>query len=371
MSRSSLTRSGSASWLKVLCAWLSCATAQWAYAASGYSTEIDFDRPGFDFDRFEQSGPQQGPTLCRDACNSKQRCLAYTYIRPGARGERAQCLLKDRVSAPVENRCCISGTKGAQRAHQALHAIPLTLKWHGWTPDGSRHRFRLGVKLDGSQEIASITLVSAVDPEAFIDFDDAYRDLKQPPVLSTLERNSILVEAGGKRIEPGPAGSLGRFEGSAILDLLVADRGQSWRSGSIALAELKLADGRQTRQWFTLDSPPDQLIGSWKALCPAAASRPPYKPLAISGQLYMDITPAGQVTGRLGTLELLGNVDRGGTASGTASGPARPDAETAAWSGVIKRETSGPRRGQLRGQGKLSFERHPHGCRTGEWVSSN
>ena len=50
-----------------------------------HTTELGFDRPGSDYETFEQTGEYQMHDLCRDACFSQPRCKAYTFVKPGVR----------------------------------------------------------------------------------------------------------------------------------------------------------------------------------------------------------------------------------------------------------------------------------------------
>ncbi|HAH10026.1 MAG TPA: hypothetical protein DCL48_07990, partial [Alphaproteobacteria bacterium] len=75
------------------------------------AAEEDTDRPGGDYREF--SVPFGGDyRSCESACNSDGRCRAWTYLRsdtfPPTGG---QCYLKDRVSPPTPNDCCVSGLK--------------------------------------------------------------------------------------------------------------------------------------------------------------------------------------------------------------------------------------------------------------------
>jgi hypothetical protein len=72
--------------------------------------EFDVDRPGSDFHNFDLAAPS--PEVCRDACASDGRCLAYTYVRPGVQGPSARCWLKNAVPNAVSNSCCVSGVRG-------------------------------------------------------------------------------------------------------------------------------------------------------------------------------------------------------------------------------------------------------------------
>lgn len=73
------------------------------------SVEPNTDRPGQDFSNF--AVPQANPDVCRLACESERRCVAYTYVHPGLQGPNAVCWLKAAVPPPVQNTCCISGKR--------------------------------------------------------------------------------------------------------------------------------------------------------------------------------------------------------------------------------------------------------------------
>lgn len=66
------------------------------------------DRPGDDYDMIE--GGAVSPTNCKSRCDSDGRCRAWTFVRAGVQGPTPRCYLKDRVPAPVNDGCCVSGT---------------------------------------------------------------------------------------------------------------------------------------------------------------------------------------------------------------------------------------------------------------------
>lgn len=67
------------------------------------------NRPGGDFRDLDLASPD--PVLCQKECNRSRRCLAWTYVRPGAEGEAAHCWLKSEVPEPVLDESCVSGVK--------------------------------------------------------------------------------------------------------------------------------------------------------------------------------------------------------------------------------------------------------------------
>jgi hypothetical protein len=76
-----------------------------AHAQSG------FDRRGSDYLRFEiRSGD---PAVCAMRCERDARCHAWSFSYPRAESAIAVCWLKNRVPPRVEDKCCVSGIRGA------------------------------------------------------------------------------------------------------------------------------------------------------------------------------------------------------------------------------------------------------------------
>ena len=46
---------------------------------------------------------------CKAACDSDKSCRAWTYVRPGYISSTARCYLKNNLTRPSANPCCISG----------------------------------------------------------------------------------------------------------------------------------------------------------------------------------------------------------------------------------------------------------------------
>jgi hypothetical protein len=74
----------------------------------GGPVEYSIDRVGGDYRNFEVAPDPTGKP-CADACQAEQRCRAWTYRRPGYEGPAARCYLKDRVTRPHHQPCCVSG----------------------------------------------------------------------------------------------------------------------------------------------------------------------------------------------------------------------------------------------------------------------
>jgi hypothetical protein len=77
--------------------------------AATLSMDHDTNRAGHDYKHFELQ--EADPELCRAACAAKPKCRAYTFVKPGIQGERAQCWLKSQASPPEPAPCCVSGAK--------------------------------------------------------------------------------------------------------------------------------------------------------------------------------------------------------------------------------------------------------------------
>ncbi len=79
--------------------------------ALGGGMEDWVDRPGGDFHGFVLTQAKPSPEQCRQACTSHKRCRAWTYVKPGKKGPKAVCYLKDRIPPPRKDSCCVSGLK--------------------------------------------------------------------------------------------------------------------------------------------------------------------------------------------------------------------------------------------------------------------
>lgn len=78
---------------------------------SGSIGDGNTDRPGGDYTHFDNvMGIEVTPQLCKSICASQDKCEAWTFVKPNtSQGPKGVCWLKDTVSPPVANNCCISG----------------------------------------------------------------------------------------------------------------------------------------------------------------------------------------------------------------------------------------------------------------------
>jgi hypothetical protein len=70
-----------------------------------------FDRRGGDYANFQiRSGD---PAVCAARCERDARCLAWSFSYPRTANAAATCWLKAQVPARLEDKCCVSGVRGA------------------------------------------------------------------------------------------------------------------------------------------------------------------------------------------------------------------------------------------------------------------
>jgi PAN domain len=70
-------------------------------------TEFAIDRNGGDYRNFETPSDSTG-SACKAACEIDSKCRAWTYARPGYEGSSARCYLKDKLTRPRPQPCCVS-----------------------------------------------------------------------------------------------------------------------------------------------------------------------------------------------------------------------------------------------------------------------
>ncbi len=76
-----------------------------AQAQSGY------DRLGGDYQHFEIRNGD--PAVCAARCERDSRCRAWAFSYPRTENTFAICWLKNKVPPRTENKCCVSGVRGA------------------------------------------------------------------------------------------------------------------------------------------------------------------------------------------------------------------------------------------------------------------
>ena len=73
--------------------------------------QTGFDRRGGDYSNFQiKSGD---PALCAARCEREARCRAWSFSYPRTANALATCWLKNQVPPRVEDKCCVSGVRGA------------------------------------------------------------------------------------------------------------------------------------------------------------------------------------------------------------------------------------------------------------------
>jgi|SRR6185437_5364044 len=84
----------------------------WAVVAAGPTqAQTGFDRRGGDYLNFQIRNGD--PALCAARCERDARCRAWSFSYPRTAAVNATCWLKNRVPARGEDKCCISGVRGA------------------------------------------------------------------------------------------------------------------------------------------------------------------------------------------------------------------------------------------------------------------
>ena len=87
----------------------------------GEGMEAGIDRPGHDYHSFFMDEPK--PAMCQSECAGDNKCVAWTFVKPGIQGENAKCWLKSPAPEKVENDCCISGVVVKAENNVTIHAV--------------------------------------------------------------------------------------------------------------------------------------------------------------------------------------------------------------------------------------------------------
>jgi hypothetical protein len=74
-----------------------------------FTTERNIDRRGSDIDVL----PAVGAADCSFACQARDQCRAFTFVRPGVIDPFGRCFLQKTVRAPIRDNCCTSGVRKA------------------------------------------------------------------------------------------------------------------------------------------------------------------------------------------------------------------------------------------------------------------
>jgi hypothetical protein len=73
--------------------------------------QVGYDRPGGDYTSFAVRPAD--PAACAARCERDGRCRAWNFRYPSRESPVAWCWLKSQVPARVEDKCCVSGVRGA------------------------------------------------------------------------------------------------------------------------------------------------------------------------------------------------------------------------------------------------------------------
>lgn len=87
--------------------------------------QTGFDRRGGDYLKFEiRTGD---PAVCAARCERDTRCRAWSFSFPRTESALATCWLKNQVPPRVEDKCCVSGVRGAGIVEQRTGPIEYSI----------------------------------------------------------------------------------------------------------------------------------------------------------------------------------------------------------------------------------------------------
>jgi hypothetical protein len=79
--------------------------------AGSAQAQTGYDRRGGDYTSFTiRTGD---PALCAARCEREARCLAWSFSYPRSENALSVCWLKSKVPPRIEDKCCVSGVRGA------------------------------------------------------------------------------------------------------------------------------------------------------------------------------------------------------------------------------------------------------------------
>ncbi len=87
------------------------------------------------------------PEHCRAACDSNEKCVAYTYYKPWEKDPAAHCWLMDKTAPAWTNECCVSGTKTGRLDTGVRVFTDLALRHDGAEAPGMAQGQDLGLDL--------------------------------------------------------------------------------------------------------------------------------------------------------------------------------------------------------------------------------
>jgi PAN domain len=94
-------------------------------SSSSAQAQTGFDRRGDDYTSFPiRSGD---PALCAARCEREARCLAWAFSYPRSENALSICWLKSKVPPRVEDKCCVSGVRGAGVAEPRSGSVEFSI----------------------------------------------------------------------------------------------------------------------------------------------------------------------------------------------------------------------------------------------------
>ena len=128
--------------------WNALALVAWMLAILAVTApaqaQSGFDRRGGDYLKFEiRTGD---PAVCAGRCEDDTRCRAWSFSYPRTENALATCWLKDKVPPRVEDKCCVSGVRGAGIVEPRRGAIEYSIDRLG----GDYRNFELAPDAEGA-----------------------------------------------------------------------------------------------------------------------------------------------------------------------------------------------------------------------------
>jgi hypothetical protein len=98
-------------------------------AAGAAQAQSGFDRRGGDYLKFDiRSGD---PEVCAQRCERDGRCKSWTFAYPRSENVPAQCWLKNKVAPRFEDKCCVSGVRGAGVIAPRMGSVEISIDRFG------------------------------------------------------------------------------------------------------------------------------------------------------------------------------------------------------------------------------------------------
>ena len=121
-------------------------------AAGAALAQTGYDRRGGDYLNFQIRNGD--PAVCASRCERDARCRAWSFSYPRTENALATCWLKSRVPPRVEDKCCVSGVRGAGVIEPRRGGIEYSIDRFGGdyrnfetTPDAARRRLQSGLRV--------------------------------------------------------------------------------------------------------------------------------------------------------------------------------------------------------------------------------